>query len=379
MVMTAAVALLAVLTVTPTASAAPLATIDTREPALEDADDGSSSVPLALTNLTAEEVDLTVEPADTRPGCALTPSLSKLPPTQLSTVTVAVPAACKAKDGITITVNLAGKSGNQQTFTVNPAAKPSVEPLDWQQLWAFPVALVASILLSWLLYMYWSIGNSKATGLFQPLDGLGSTWSFKDNWVTNVTTVGALLTGIFGTSSVVKAFLGEEAEASIALATVGGAIALAFVAAGPIVLLATKSYKDVGEPPKRGDAFTVFGLLLSAATVLASAFGQLWVVRATGANLDMAGLEDWLWVPFGAATLLLIVYTFRVLPDLLARGAEKPAAAPSVMDAAVLIATVLKSKDDIKSADVEAAVEEVREEFPTAEDAPPQAEYSALI
>ena len=332
-----------------------------------------------MTNITAEEVGLTAEPADERPGCALTPTPSKLPPTQLTKVTVAVPAACKAKEGITINVNLTGGSGSQQAFAVNPAAKPSAEPLDWQQLWAFPIALAASILFALALYMYWSVGNSKSTGLFQALDGLGSTWSFKDNWVTNVTAVGALLTGIFGTSSVVKAFLGEEAEASIALATVGGAVALAFVAAGPIVLLATKSYKDVGDPPKRGDAFTVFGLLLAAATVLASAFGQLWVVRATGANLDMAGLEDWLWVPFGAATLLLIVYAWRVLPDLLARGVEKPAAAPSVMDAAKLIAEVLKSKDDIKASAVDAAVEEMREEFPTAEDAPPQASYSAMI
>jgi hypothetical protein len=377
--MAAVVVVLAALTLTPAASADPLATIDTRAPTLEAADDGSSNVPLALTNFTAEEVDLTAEPTDKRPGCALTAAPSKLPPTQLSQVTVAVPAACKAEEGITIAVNLTGTSGAQQTFTVNPAAEPSTEPLDWQQLWAFPIALAVSILLAWGLYMYWSIGNNEATGLFQALDGLGSTWSFKDNWVTNVTAVGALLTGIFGTSSVVKAFLGEEAEASIALATVGGAIALAFVAAGPIVLLATKSYKNVGDPPKRGDAFTVFGLLLGAATVLASAFGQLWVVRATGANLDMAGLEDWLWVPFGAATLLLIAYACRVLPDLLARGAEKPAAAPSVMDAAVLIATVLKSKDDIDSAEVEAAVDEVREEFPTAEDASPQAEHSALI
>lgn len=377
-----ALALCSLLAAVPTSLAAsPLATLDSPTPALEIASDGSAKATLGLTNITDREVSLGTAPATAREGCALTPSSAELPAAQHSEVTVSVPAACAPREGVTMVVSLTGEGQAEQTFTVNPAAEPTAEALDWNQLWAFPIALGASLLLALLIYLRWSTGNPKADGgLSQPLIGLGATWSFNDNWVTNVTAVGALLTGVFGTTDAIKAFLGEDAETSIALASIAGAVALALVAAGPIVLLSTKSYKEVGTPPKRGDAFSIGGFLAGAATVLASAFGQLWVIRTTGSKLDMGGLEgSGLWILAVLAALLLLLYAVRVLPDLLTRGVEEPPPTPSPVDGAVLIAAALKAKSDVDDDAVDKAVEEVRKEFPAPAEAPPQGEYSALI
>jgi hypothetical protein len=67
----------------------------------------------------------------------------------------------------------------------------------------------------------------------------------------------------------------------VALATVGAAFAVAFISAGPIIVLATKS--------KVGDHFTVGGVLAASAVTLAGAFGELYVVYESGAQLDLNG------------------------------------------------------------------------------------------
>lgn len=352
-----------------TASAAPAAVaIDSLAPTLESEDDGTAKVAIGLTNLTDGKVGLAASAEGSPPGCELIPDITELPGAQRTTVTIAAAAACRAADGISIKVGLTSGQGTAQSFVVKPVAEPAPETPDWDQLWAFAAALLGSLLLVTVVYFWWHHNNGNAQGgLRKPLSSLDSAWSFDDNWVTNVTAAGALLTGIFGATNVTETFLGPDAESSLALATVGAAIAVALVAAGPIVLLATKSYKPTGTPPVRGNSYTVFGLLLGSAVVLASAFGQLWVVRATGGNMDLGGLEDWLWVPFGAAALLLLVYACRTLLDLLARGAAPPPTPPpepTVMDAAELIAKALRAKKDIDTAKVNEALQAVEQKFP---------------
>jgi hypothetical protein len=130
-----------------------------------------------------------------------------------------------------------------------------------------------------------------------PLVYLDTAWSFSDSWVSNITVIGGLLTGIIGSTSVVKT-LGDQAEGSRALATVGAAVAVAFIAAGPIVLLSTK----------RGGYFSVGGLLLASSIVLAGAAGELYVVADAATRLTLGGFEGWLpWVLLGTAFGLLLL------------------------------------------------------------------------
>lgn len=84
------------------------------------------------------------------------------------------------------------------------------------------------------------------------------------------------------------AVLGEDADDAIALATVGAATVVAFISAGPIIVLATKR--------KEGDHFTVGGVVAASAVTLARALGELVVLEETGRQLDLGGAEDWSWV-----------------------------------------------------------------------------------
>jgi hypothetical protein len=264
---------------------------------------------------------------------------NQLPPNQITAVTVEFADSC-AHEGLKSKLTAALARGTSQAFEIEPKGAPAKVP-NWHELWAFLIALVASLILSVLFYFYWwEPKNGGERRLSQPLGSLDATWKFNDNWATNATAAGALLSGLFSATTA-KTFLGDNAEALTALATVGGVIALILVSAAPIVALATKSYAESND--KRGDAFTVGGVLLGAVLVLAAAAGQLWVVAYTASELDL-GSAGWLvWVGFGIGIVILGTYSFRSLKDLLERGTEAKATESAVeVEAAKLIVKAIE-------------------------------------
>jgi hypothetical protein len=352
----------------------PSVTIDTRTPVLEKAENGASKIGLTFLNLTDGEAQLSAKPEE-RPACVLTLDKTKLEPAESKAVAISVPASCKASEGLVFDVTATAGSTPLASFKVVPEVKPVTEP-KWDNLLAFPIALGAIwVLLVFFFFRGWRPAEGAKRSVFQRLY-LDATWKFNDNWATNVSAVGAILTGVFGATTA-KAFLGPDAESAVALATVGAAVALALVAAGPVIALATKTFKVVpvvtedGKPVKkkdgkpatqRLDAFTVGGLLFAASVIFASAFGQLWVVMATGEELELGGLEDDLWIPFGLAALLLVLYGYRSLKDLLERGTAKPQSEdPDEVKAAKLIVAALTAKKSAEEKPVPA---------PSAEGAP---------
>ena len=298
------------------ASAEPAtATIDSRAPALAKVDGGGWTTSVGLTNLTDDEATLEVTPKTADPGCTLTPDKAKLPAAEHTTVNVGIAAGCKSPDdGIDFDVKATGEGAAQATFAVTAAPKPdeTAEP-DWGQLWALPIALGALLLAAFVFYGVWDARDREEHRLNEPLVGLDDAWKFSDSWVTNVTILGGILTTIFGSSEVVKALLGEDVDRSIALLTVGSVLAAALVAAGPIVLFATTT-----KPPK--SEFTVFGLLVASAIVLAGAYGELWIAYQVASDLDLGGFGDWIWIGALAAGLLLLLYAFRALRANLEKG-----------------------------------------------------------
>lgn len=324
-------------------------TIDTRAPVLEEADDGASKISLNLINLTDGDLQVGAE-AQHRTACVPKLDKTKLDAAGSTAVVITLPATCKASEGLTLDIVATAGSVQVASFPVTPEVKPVKEP-QWHELRAFGYAWAGIVLL--LCLFFWKGWNPAAGAERSPFQRLylDATWKFNDNWATNVSAVGAILTGVFGATTA-KAFLGEDAESAVALATVGAAIALALVAAGPVVALATKTFKVMpvkGEDGKvtheRWDAFTVGGLLLAASVIFASGFGQLWVVMATGEELELGGLQDWLFIPFGIAGLLLFAYGWRSLKDLLQRGTEKPEKDDSdEIKAAKLIAAAIVAK-----------------------------------
>jgi hypothetical protein len=326
----------------PVATAAPASlAIDTLKPELKAAESGSgSTVELKFANLTTLPAALEVEAPD-NPDCK--PDLSEplLAPSLITPVKVELPQACGNEAlALRATASLPGSA--PQVFEIDAEGEVAKNP-DWHKLWAFGWFLLGAIVLMAGLYLWWLARRGWETSKpWQPLTSLDATWKFNDNWATNATAAGALLTGLFGATTA-KAFLGPNAESLTSLATVGGTIALALVAAAPIVALAMKSFKRDSNG-KRGDAFTVAGVLAAAALVLAAAAGQLWVVAYTVSQLGLGSAGDLVWVAFGLALALLLAYSLRSLNDIFERGtAPKSTEPPVEIEAATLIVDAIKA------------------------------------
>jgi len=294
LVFSLSVALLA----TTSAGAAPASiTIESRSPELVEKDDGSWTTSLAFTNVTDGEIELSA----TATGCQPTLDKSaKLPPRERTKVTVTIPATCViGESGFTFVIAArAADRVSVGTFDVTAGPKPE-EDVDWSPLGAFFVTFAAALLLAIVVYLTWHVYDKQTHSPFERLQYLEDDWSFKDSWATNVTAAAALLTGIFGSAEVVTALLGEDADRAVALATVGVAIAAAFVAAGPIVLATLKRQGDV----------MVCGFLGALVFTMGGAAGELWVVYESGRKLDLGGWEDKLYLPVIGAAVLLVLYT----------------------------------------------------------------------
>jgi hypothetical protein len=278
-------------------------------------------------------VALTATESVSDDACVLDLDPEQLRPAEHTAVEVTVPAACisEAEDRFTFTVSADTSPPQVFDVTATQASDVAAEP-KWGALLAFPIGLGASLALAVIVtFMMWSLNWQQ--GPTTRLKHLDAAWSFNDSWVSNVTVLGGLLTGIFGSTEVVTALLGEDAEGSAALAIVGSAVAAALVAAGPIVLLILK----------QDDYFTPLGLLFASAFTLAGAAGEIWVVYSSGRALDLGGWGNWIIVLAVLGYVLLLFYALTSLPATMRAGVIAPQAAVGAdsMQAALVIATAL--------------------------------------
>ena len=301
------------------ASAKPaLLAIDDATPTLKAKADGGWAGPLGLTNLTDGALSLRAAPADRRDrDCKIRLSKAAIGAAQSSDPTVTVAKSCGMKAGkLALTLTATGGATQKLAITAS-VGKADANP-DWDQLGMFfyMLPVIAVVLLS----LFVVAGKYKVG---QPLQYLESTYSFKESWLNNITVIGGVLTGLFGSADVVKAFLGEDADRSIALATVGSAVALVLIGFGPIILTASRKSltNDEGQLVQ---APRVWGLLAATTASVAGAFGQLWIGWKSGAALDLGGWEDNIQIGFWFAALLLAGYTVATVRAILEAGTTKP-------------------------------------------------------
>ena len=354
---------------TPASAAPALVAIDDAAPVLQQADDGGWTGTLGLTNLTVDALQLSAAPVDaTDADCR--PELSKaaIAAAQLSELELTVPSACETTDGsVEFTVTATGET--TQDVQVTADLQQGDDP-DWSQLKSFVFALPVAVVA--LFAVFWPAGYQP----LRKLKYLEASYDFKESWVSNITVVAAFLTGLFGSADVVKAFLGEDADSSIALATVGSAIALIFIGAGPLVLNAAKV--DLTKPEPNGglvQVFTAGGLLLAAAVTVAGAFGQLFVGWQSGMALEPDGWEDWElldvtiswddWVTIGFAVTvaLLVVYTLATVRATLKAGTTKPPPKPPGL---IAVLNDALEKSDLSTEARLAVMEDVLASYPPA-------------
>lgn len=327
------VALLCVAAVSSAAAQEATVTIDSSSPALEKQESGWSTT-IGLTNLTTESIKLHVTPPQNAgDGCRVEPEDLSLRKAEHQEFPLSISDGCSfGKQGFTVKLETAHVTP-AQSVAVTAVEKPTPPP-NWHALWIFVWLLI-------LLLVILAVGLCKGFGfLGKPLKYLDATWSFSDSLVTNITAAGGLLTGIFGSTDVVTALLGKDAESSVALATVGAAIALAFIAAGPLVLGATKS--------KDNKFNTVGGLLAASVVTLIGAVGELWVLLRSGEELSLGGWEDRIVIVAILAAALLLVYSVRSVIATIDDGLHNPPTPPQsdTIQAAELVAAALKAQHD---------------------------------
>lgn len=296
-----------------------LVLLDAREAKLVEADDGGWTVDVELANLTTDELTLTTQPdGEHGRGCRPRLDAAALPPAERLGVEVTVPGGCKLVDdafSFEIDADPPDSRGgfSLASFPIVAALQEDGDGPSWGALAAFPILLVALGLLgtAWLVI--------EGLGPRKKLSSLDKSWSFKDSWVSNITIGAGLLTGIFGSSEVLTAMLGEEAEQSLALATVGAAVAAALIAAGPLILHGTKAGDGAGA---EAGAFTVGGLLLAGGVTLAGAFGELWVVCVAASEIDLGGAESAVWPAGALAASVLALYAYRTTKATIDSGTQ---------------------------------------------------------
>jgi hypothetical protein len=355
---------------TPATAATSPVTIDKQEVELAEKDGGGWTTSVGVTNLTDGNVTLAAKPAAAATGCDPEPGSARLLPARHTDVAVTIPAACKL-DGKQFKFSLTAKSGKTTTLLTVVATLKSQEPKkpDWQALWSFAIALGGMLALVVFVFVSWKPRDPVRRRLNQTLPSLPDTWSFTDSWVSNVTVAGGLLAGVLGSSDVLKSVLGDDAEASLALATVGGAIAAAFIAAAGILVISFKTRAD--------NRFTAGGVLAAAAVALAGAAGQLWVVYESARDFELGGLQDHLLPVVLVALALLVFYAYRSLLSVLVQGAPKaPTTESETARAASRMLTALKPEDEGEAGQVDELILRVEQEG-LAPAGPPDAAYGA--
>ena len=359
----ALIAVAAVLCVGPAPAQAEQATValGSAEPTFTPADGGGGTTKLAITNLTDAPISVSAAPQDTANGTC-TVQLDKdgkLPASQTVTFTATAVAACGE---ITKSFPILVKAGSAELPVVTATVKPA-KKAEWDALWHwFKWSLIAAFGLMAVVYLAWRKPAGSNVGTDLP--SLDKSWSFNESWVTNVTVVGGLLAGVFGSSEVVKSILGEDADESAALATIGGAISVALIGAAGVVVVAARR-------PKSGK-FTVAGVLVGSALALGAAAGQLGVVYEAASTFEMGGVEDDLLIPLVAALVLLAVYGVSSVLGVLVQGStevedEDPAKAPvsETLFAAAVIAVSAKGDHVVTRDEVDKVLKDLAEEKQT--------------
>jgi uncharacterized membrane protein len=372
---TVAVSLGTVLALATPALAAPAAvTVGASEVELEPADGGGGAASISLTNLTDELIAVTARPQTPRPQCAVTLDKGgQLGPARTTSLKATITSACGTiEDAFLFEVVPAG--GRPLLVTAKPAA---TEKPDWDAIVWFVYCTGIALLLLLTVYVAWLVKSEDFLWPWESLPYLDDSWSFKDSWVSNVTVVGGLLAGIFGSSDVVKAMLGEDADGAVALATIGGAISIALIGAAGVLVIALKTLG--------GGKFTAGGVLLGSALALGAAGGQLVVVYESAKDLDLGGHEDDLTPFLIAAILLLVLYGFLSVLGVLIQGHKKPedrdpAKAPvsETTFAAAVLAAAMRPDNPVTRAAVQQQIDALKAPGPPPAGAPPAEADQAL-
>ncbi|HEY5877956.1 MAG TPA: hypothetical protein VIU11_03540 [Nakamurella sp.] len=336
--------------------------IDTLNPKLTRATDGTSTTIVTLTVLNSASQRVTLSD----PGCAPEASPTELVGRVSTAVTISFPAGgCTFQDDV-ISFQLTVTDQVDPTLieVFNITTQKATPKVDWGPLWYFVWVFVANAVLFVVLFWFvmrqvGSLGAARKGHFWwgARLGHLEATYSFKDSVVTNVTVLAGILTAVLGSKDLLTT-IAPDAGGAVALITIGGAISVGMAGAAPVVvqLLQTMQGK-----------VTELGLLLATIVTMTAACGQIVIIGVGSQRLRIADdvLASGVWCIGNllvwhviAAILIGIVVSYGLLnlyrTDL--KGLTPPKTAKeSVVDAlaayskATADAGLKKKLDDLKA------------------------------
>ena len=141
-------------------------------------------------------------------------------------------------------------------------------------------------------------------------------WSPQGSWTTNITAIGAVLGTVAGTTSALQSYI-PNSGAFVAVSLVfGGAAVLA-----PVIYAALATSIGISDPGGEvsGALGTVGGLLLAAIFTLFGFFGEIFITLevAIHAVSGQQGPEAFFWASILLAALLVAIYSYRSLKDMI--------------------------------------------------------------
>ncbi|GAB2679325.1 hypothetical protein [Thalassiella azotivora] len=302
--------------------------------------DGTTTLTLTVWNVEERPVQLALdatspcEDPDTRPGVAAS-----------SQNRVTFEMRCSGEGRTTATLQASAPSDpagapatTTVTFTVQAPSTPDAGPIWRSFLWGALVALVA-VVPPYLVWLANPRGNrdedagehraarddASAAGrgdqsawhrlraaLELELPGIAKDWSFADSWATSAGLATALFTGVFAATDPLALVLGTESSRVQSTVVVASAAAAALTAAAPLLLVIGKRRYAT----RHGGVarhHTVAGVLAASLVVVAAGSGLI----VTVATLLPGG---WVTAVATAAVALLVVYSWKSIPQTLALG-----------------------------------------------------------
>ncbi|WP_421733701.1 hypothetical protein [Cellulomonas sp.] len=296
--------------------------------------DGTSTVTLSATNLSAEEIALVLTLDDG--SCSTATGEPSVPGHTSGDVTFEMNCAA---GGAPREGSVAAHAVGNVEQTLTPAAIPVAvtfapgSPSDWSPLrwylWLAAPLAVVGVVPPYLFWLNRPRGNphpspahpakdaSKIEPWWSPkhlslsLPGITADWDFKENWASSVSLAAALFTTVFAGGDALESIVGKEATSTVGVVAVAAALTAGIVGSGPLWLtICKRRFDDQGGIARHN---TIGGVLVASLVVLVGTFGLLF---SAAAAIDLAPA----WLAAWAAALVLLVYTWKSVPQTLALG-----------------------------------------------------------
>ncbi len=323
-------------------SASGTVTID-EEAQLVKAVDGTSTLTAVLTvSGVPGPTVVSIDVADHDEGTCVPYSLPVVRTGVSTKVSIKLPVTCEVSDAQTLefTTYPLGSvvSTPSGTTIVAETTTEDPSPAYVKLLWGFGIGATLAIAFTLIAWWLGPDGKGKGTswklpdsswgkGMFNPLPGLDTKWSWSDSQLSNMTVAAGVFTGLLGSTGVLEKILGDNGDGPVAVVVVAAALSTALVAAAPLILGIARKEEDTYVSSDAPNNYIVIGVLAATAMVGAASLGSILTIALT--MWDGSGIDrGWIGVGAGAAALLVIAHGSTSMRRTIKIGLLVPKPAP---------------------------------------------------